>query len=184
MITLERPSIYDEALHGEPLGLPVQARPLNTDHAFWTLGEWIVVLPVTVIHRAPDVQRMITEIRAWTGWSARQLATVLDTSHTTVLSAESGRPLIEVRSGDLRRRVTSAHDLVRRVFLLSGRDPQTTAHVLGTAPADGVSPVGALRAGNSEQAYIAAIDALRPRPTGMLRGDRPRRSGATAALHE
>jgi hypothetical protein len=184
VITLERPTIYDEALHGEPLGLRVRPRTLNTDRPIWTVGEWVLVLPATVVHHAPDVQRMITEIRAWTGWSKRQLATVLGTSHTTVVNAEGGRPLLEARSGDLRRRVASAHDLVRRVFLLAGRDAQTTAHVLGTSPADGVSAVDALRSGNYERAYIAAIDALRPRPTGMLVGGRPRRSGATAALHE
>jgi hypothetical protein len=38
--------------------------------------------------------------------------------------------------------------------------------------------------GRPEEAYLAAIDALRPRPTGMLTGSRPRRSGATAALHD
>ena len=184
MITLERPTIYDEALHGEPLGLSVRQKALNTDHQFWTLGEWKIVLPVTAVQRAPDVQRMITEMRAWTGWSKRQLATVLGTSHTTIVNAEGGRPLLEVRSGDLRRRVPGAHDLIRRVFLLAGRDAQTTAHVLETAPTNGVSPIDALHTGNSEQAYLAAIDALGPRSAGMLVGGRPRRSGATAALHE
>jgi hypothetical protein len=184
VITLERPTIYDETLHGEPLGLPVRQHALNTNRQLWTLGEWILVLPVTAVRRAPDVQRMITEMRAWTGWSKRQLAPVLGTSHTTIVNAEGGRPLLEVRSGDLRRRVPGAHDLIRRVFLLAGRDAQTTARVLETAPANGASPVDALRSGNSQQAYLAAIDALRPRPTGMLVGGRPRRSGATAALHE
>jgi hypothetical protein len=181
---LELPTIYDETLHGEPLGLPVRPRSLNTDGLLWTVGEWVVVLPLTVVHRAPDVQRMITEIRGWTGWSKRQLATILWTSHTTIVNAEAGRPLLEVRSGDLRRRVASVHDLVQRVFLLAGRDAETTGNVLATAPADGVSPIDALSAGNYERAYVAALDVLRPRPTGMLVGDRPRRSGATAALHE
>ena len=92
MITLERPTIYDEALHGEPLGLRVRPRALNTDRPIWTVGEWVLLLPATAVHHAPDVQRMITEIRAWTGWSKRQLATVLGTSHTTVVNAEGGRP--------------------------------------------------------------------------------------------
>lgn len=184
MITLEAPTIYEETLYGEPLGLPVRPRALNTDGPLWTVGDWVLILPMPAARRAPDVQRMIAEIRACTGWSKRQLATALGTSHTTVVNAEGGRPLLENRSGDLRRRVADAHDLVRRVFVLAGRDAETTAHVLGTVPADGVSPIDALRAGNYERAYIAAIDALRPRPTGLLVGSRPRRSGATAALHE
>lgn len=127
---------------------------------------------------------MITEIRGWTGWSSRQLATVLDTTHTTVLNAERGRALMEARSGDLQRRVPAAHDLVRRVFLLADRDPAATSRILGTVLGDGLSPSEALAAGNTERAYLAAIDALRDRPTGMLVGARPRRPGATVALHE
>jgi transcriptional regulator with XRE-family HTH domain len=182
--TLERPTIYHEALFGEPLGLPVRHRTLDTNRPFWIVGEWFVVLPTTVVRRAPDVQRMISEVRAWTGWSLRQLARVLGTSHTTVLNAEAGRPLLALRSGDLRRRVNEVHDVVERVYLLSERDASTTSHLLATAPRRGQSAVDALRAGRPEKAYLAAIDALRPRPTGMLTGSRPRRSGATAALHD
>lgn len=184
MITLERPTFYDETLHGEPLSVRVQPRALNTDRSLWMVGEWVLLVPAISVERAPDVQRMIGEIRAWTGWSRRQLATVLDTSHTTVGRAEAGRPLLAVRSGDLRRRVADAHGLVGRVFMLTDRDKQTTADVLADAPPTGVSPIDALRAGGPEQAYLAAIDALRPRPTGMLSGGRRRRSGATVALHE
>lgn len=182
--TLERPTIYDEALFGEPLDVPVRHRTLDTNRPFWMVGEWWLVLPTTVVRRAPDVQRMISDVRAWTGWSSRQLARVLGTSHTTVLNAEAGRPLLALRSGDLRRRINEVHDVVERVYLLAERDASTTSRLLATAPRRGQSAVDALRAGRPERAYIAAIDALRPRPTGMLTGSRPRRSGATAALHD
>lgn len=177
--------IYAEAYYGEPIGLPVLQKVLNTESPFWTLGDWKLVLPKALVRRAPDVQRMIGEVRGWTGWSARQLATVLGTSHTTVLNAEAGRPLIAVRSGDLRRRVGDVHDLVHRVYLLAGRDASATSHVLGTAPerGHGGSPLDALAAGYPDRAYLAAIDVLRPRPSGLLTGSRPRRSGATVALH-
>jgi len=183
----ERPSnIYADAYFGEPLGLPVRQRTLNTERSFWTVGDWTLILPRAVVRRAPEVQRMMVEVRGWTGWSARQLAAVLGTSHTTVLNAEAGRPLIAVRSGDLRRRVGDLHDLVQRVHLLANREPSTTADVLATTPAAGRSgsPLDALAAGYPDRAYLAAIDVLRPRPNGLLTGSRPRRSGATAALHD
>jgi hypothetical protein len=182
--TLERPTIYDEALFGEPLGLPVRQQKLDTNRRFWIVGEWSLVLPTTVVRRGPDVQRMISDIRAWTNWSSRQLARVFGTSHTTVLNAEAGRPLSALRSGDLRRRVGEVHDVVERVHLLAERDADATSHLLATAPSQGQSAVDALRARRPETAYLAAIDALRPRPTGMLTGSRPRRSGATVALHD
>jgi hypothetical protein len=182
--TLEPPTIYDEALFGEPLGLPVRHRTLDTNRPFWTVGEWVLVLPTTAVRRAPDVQRMISEVRTWTGWSSRQLARALGTSHTTVLNAEAGRPLLALRSGDLRRRVGEAHDVVERIHLLADRDADTTARLLAAAPRRGQSAIDALCAGRPEKAYLAAIDALRARPAGMVTGSRPRRSGATAALHE
>lgn len=182
--TLERPTIYDEALFGAPVGLPVRHVTIHTSQPIWIVGEWPLVLPTTVARRAPDVQRMISEVRAWTGWSSRQLARILGTSHTTILNAEGGRPLLALRSGDLRRRIGDVYNVVERVHLLAERDAGTTSQLLAAAPRRGQSAAEALRAGRPEKAYLAAIDALKPRPTGMLTGGRPRRSGATAALHD
>jgi len=184
MSALAAPTIYDDALYGEPLDLPMLHRVLNTDGDIWTVEDWLIVVPPPVAHRAPDVQRMIGDIRAWTRWSSRQLARMLGTSHTTVLNAEAGRPLMEARTGDLRRRTGDVHDVVERVFLLADRDPAATARILGATARDGRSPADALQQGRPEQAYLAAIDVLRPRPTGLLVGDRPRRDGATVPLHD
>jgi hypothetical protein len=184
MSVLEQPTIYDEAFYGEPLELPVPSRPLNTDGPLWRVGEWDLVFPDTPVRREPDVQHMISEIRGWTGWSKRQLAAVLGTSHTTVVNAEAGRPLVAARSGDLRRRVASTHDLVRRVFLLAGREPEATARILASPQGDNGAPLDSLQAGDYERAYVAAVDVLRPRQTGMLVSGRPRRPGATTALHD
>jgi hypothetical protein len=184
MSVLDAPTIYDETLYGEPLELPILAGSLNTEGDIWTVGEWVIVVPKPVVHRAPDVQRMIADVRASTRWSARQLARILGTSHTTVLNAEAGRPLMEARTGDLRRRVGEVHDVVERVFVLAGEDPRATARVMGTAPRGGRSAVDSLRDRNPGGAYLSAIDVLRPRPAGLLVGDRPRREGATAPLHD
>jgi hypothetical protein len=184
MSILDMPNIYEATFYGEPLSLPVRPTTLNTDGHFWTVGDWRLVLPKVIVHRAPDVQHMLGDIEAWTGWSKRQLAGVLGTSHTTVRNAAAGRPLLAARSGDLRRRVANTHNLVGRVYVLGGRDAQETAHILEAPQGENPPAIDALRATNYERAYIAALDVLRPRPTGMLVGNRPRRSGATMPLHD
>lgn len=184
MSVLDMPNIYDATFYGDPLRLPVRHATLNTDGPFWTVGEWRLVLPKLIVHRAPDVQHMLGDIEAWTGWSKRQLAGVLGTSHTTVRNAAAGRPLLAARSGDLRRRVANTHNLVGRVFVLAGRDAPETARILEASQGENLAAIDALRATNYEHAYVAALDVLRPRPTGMLTGNRPRRSGATMPLHD
>lgn len=184
MNTLERPTVYDRAFFGEPLERLVRHPTLNTEQEFWTVGDWAIVMPTPVARPAPDVQRAIADLRAWTGWSSRRLADLLGTSHTTVLGIEGGRPLVEGHSGDLRRQVADVHRVVRRIFLLSDSDPATTVRVLDTRPAVGESALEMLRRGEPAKAYLHAIDVMRPRPTGLLVGSRPRRGGATAPLHE
>jgi hypothetical protein len=184
MSVLDMPNIYDATLYGEPLRLPVRQVTLNTDDPFWTIGEWRLVLPKLIVHRAPDVQQMLGDIEAWTGWSKRHLAGVLGTSHTTVRNAAAGRPLLAARSGDLRRRVTNTHNLVSRVYVLAGRNAQETARILEAPQGDNPPAIEALSASNYDRAYLAALDVLRPRPTGMLLGNRPRRGGATTPLHD
>lgn len=184
MITLDRASVYERALYGEPLDRAVRPEPLSTERRWWVVGDWALMLPEFVVRPAPDIQRMTAELRGWTVWSSRRLADVLGTSHTTVLRIESGRPLISGHSGDLRRRLSEAHDVVGRVFLLTGRDPGATGQALDIAPPDGISAVAALREMQPAKAYLSAIDVLRPRTTGLLVGTRPRREGATGALHE
>jgi hypothetical protein len=181
---LDMPNIYEAALYGEPLRVPVRPRPLNTDSPFWTVGDWALFIPKVERHRAPDVADMLGDLAAWTGWSKRQLANILDTSHTTVRNAAAGRPLRVSRSGDLRRRVVSTHDLVSRIFVLANRDSEETARILQTPSAITPAAADALRAGNYERAYLTALDVLRPRQTGLLVGSRPRRSGATTPLHD
>jgi len=134
---------------------------------------------------APRLQRIIREVRDRTGWSARRLAEVVGSSHTTILNTENGRPLISGHSGDLGQRLVEIHDLVERVYLLVDRDPERTASALATAPPGRSSAVEELKAtGDPSRAYLAVLDSLRPRRPGLLIGSRPRRDGPTTALHE
>ena len=151
----------------------------------WMLGDWLVRVPAPVIRPAPDVQRMTQELRSWTRWSARQLADVLSTSHTTVLAIETGRPLAAGHSGDLRRHIVDAHTVVSRIFVLAGRDPLRTADALDSAPGHGLSARTLLEHGEPAKAYVAALDVLRPPTQGLLVGSHPAEPGlATTPLHD
>ena len=178
-------TLFERALFGEPLGRAVFAPTVISDRDhFWRVGGWPIVVPVPPPMPAPDMQRQVARLRSWTGWSARRLADALGTSHTTVLGVEGGRRLIQSHSGQLRQRLSDAHDVVERIFLVAGRDPSTTAFALETAMPGRAAAIDELRSGDPARAYLAAIDVLRPRPPGLLVGERPRRGGATAALHD
>jgi transcriptional regulator with XRE-family HTH domain len=186
-MTTLAPTIYDRALWGEPLPQIVRNRPpLETvREGWWTIGQWHIWIPDPELSPAPEVQRFVSEIRDRTGWSARRLAEIVGTSHTTILQIENGRRLITGHSGDLRRRLSHAHDLVARIYIVAGRDQAATAQLLEeTPPASGQSAVDLLQSDEPARAYLAAIDVARPRPPGLLVGTRPRRDGATAPLHE
>lgn len=133
---------------------------------------------------APEIQQQTLQVRRWTGWSIRYLADVTGTSHTTIRGIETGRPVAYSRSGDLRIRIASLHDVVQRVFILAGRDPQRVARALANEPGGSASAVEEMKHGRFGAAYVAAIDSLRPRNVGLLVANRPKQSDATVALHD
>jgi hypothetical protein len=186
MTVVEAPALYEAAFGGGPLQRTVCPEPLNTYGTIWTIGYWPVLVPAVAPAAVPRLQRVIREIRERTGWSARRLAEIVGSSHTTIINAENGRPVVSGHSGDLRRRLVETHDLIERVYLLVERDPQKTATILATAPGTGqhsaIEELG--ETGDPGRAYLAALDAIRPHRTGLLVGGRPRRDGPTTALHE
>lgn len=185
MTVAEAPALYEAAVRGEPLQRTVFPEPLNTAATIWTIGDWPIAVPAPVPHAIPRLQRVINEIRKRTGWSARRLADIVASSHTTILNAENGRPVVSGHSGDLRQRLLQVHDVVERVYLLADRDPRQTETVLSTAPPNRRSAVDELAAtGDAGRAYLAALDVLHPRRPGLIVGTRPRQDGQTTALHE
>ena len=185
MSVVDAQDLYEAAVCGEPFPRPIFPEPLNTAAQFWIIGDWPITVPPPVPHSVPTLRQIILDIRDRTGWSARRLATIVRSSHTTIISAENGRTLVSGHSGDLRQRLLDAHAVVERVYLLAGRDPRQTDMILSTAPANGRSAVDELKeSADAGRAYIAALEVLRPRRTGLIVGDRPRGDGRTAALHE
>lgn len=120
----------------------------------------------------------------WTGWSHRGLANVLEISHPTVSALEQGTS--PARVGDLFDRLVEAHEVVRRVYLITDRDPSRTSHLLSTPPESGSSASSLLARRRPAEAYLAALDAQRPRRVEpMMRSIWPARAGdATVDLAE
>lgn len=133
---------------------------------------------------APEVSRLVSEIRNRTGWSARRLAEIVGTSHTTIFRIENGSRLVPGHSGELRRRLSEVGEVIARVYVIADRDQETTSRLLDEATPSGQSAVEFLQEDQPARAYLSAIDVARPRPPGLLVGTRPRRAGATAPLHE
>lgn len=165
-----------------------EERPLlrGLAEGLWMLGDWVLRIPVAKVRPAPDVQVMARELRQWTGWSSRRLATLLGTTHTTIRAVEEGRPLVAGHSGDLRRRFEEAYAVVLRVYMLADRDPQRTVQLMETSPGTGTSTaIEALKKRDPAKAYLAALDVLNPPAEGFLVGAYPASSGrATAPLHD
>lgn len=184
-MTLDTKNLLHDALVGEPVQRPVPPPPsLNTRPQVWIVGGWDAVFPTPTPLPAPDMQRMVSKLLEWTGWSRRGLADAIGTSHTTVRGIENGRRVIEGHSGDLRRRITDTYDVIERVFLLAHRDPNAAARLLETPPMGRRSGLDELRAGRPAQAYLAVVDALRPRRAGILVAEHSRLPDSTSALHE
>lgn len=183
MTALAMSTLYEEAIRGEPLQCAFSRPAIDTHAPLWLVGDWQLRIPSLPPRPVPTSTRLVALLRGRTGWSARQLAAALGTSHTTIRRIENGRPLMAAHSGDLWQRLQDASDVVERVYRLTG-DTEITARTLEDAPPGLRSPLVELQAGQPAKAYLTAIDVLRPRRPGMLIGDRPRRDGATAPLHE
>jgi transcriptional regulator with XRE-family HTH domain len=183
-LSLYNHTVYDDALLGEPFTVGLPKPLINATNKIWTLLDWQIDVPDDVVQPALDVVRSVGDLRAWTGWSYRQLADVLGTSHTTVRAIEDGRPMAESRSGDLAARIADAREVVSRIFVVAGREPGGTHTLLSTSTDGRRSAMDELADRNPAAAYLAAIDARRPRARGMVVGTRPRARSATAALHQ
>ncbi len=175
---------YDQALYGEPLLVALRRRLFNTQKAIWTLGDWGIDLPALAPRSAPETQRAVSDLKAWTGWSSRQLAGVLGTTHTTIGRLEAGGELVPGHSGELRQRLLVAHDTVARISALANHDPVIVRDALEFESQAAGSAKSALTEGQPSVALLRALDRLRPRPAGLITGVGSRSSSATTALHE
>jgi len=112
---------------------------------------------------------MTIDIKQATGWSERTLAQALGTTHPTVAKLLNG----ERTSLRVRRHLRDAYEVIRRISILNSGDPAATDRVLRTEPSSGRrSSIELLKDGEFGSAYLAAVDVMRPRREGLMRGTR------------
>ena len=120
-----------------------------------------VRVPELISRPSPRRQRLTQEIRRQTGWSHRQLARVLEISHPTVRALEEGRS--RLGESEVLARLIEVDSVVSRVFMLTGQDANETRRVLESGTSgSGPSPVELLRTRQPSEAYLAAMDVIRP----------------------
>lgn len=159
----------------------VLSRPLADRDELFDL--WVRT-PEIASRPAPQAQRLTQELLAWTGWSRRGLASMLEISHPTVSALEQG--VSTARARDLFDRLVEVHEVVRRVHLVADRDASRTSHLLDTLSESGDSARDLLAQRRPAEAYLAALDAQCPRRVGpMMQSIWPATAGdATVDLAE
>ncbi len=136
-----------------------ELRELLRDHTSW------VTLPPAPTAVASRLPVLLHEIRNVTGWSQRDLAEILHTSHTTVRRLETdGR--VTARSRTSAARITPLHGVLTRLVRVAG-NPQTLATALLTDDGRGKA-TDFLRAGQWSRAFTVALDVLNGPPPTML----------------
>src|SRR5438445_3757062 len=138
-----------------PAPFVVPQRGCGLEELLATHTAW-VQLPSTYA----DLLRQVNEL---TGWSFRDIAEVVGTSHTTVGKLANGA-VPTSRSADAAERIEPLLDVLTRISRLvaPGRD---LAAVLEDSTADGETPREVLRSGDWSRALLAAMDVINgPRP--------------------
>jgi len=158
-------------------GGTVDTRPVEGAIGLYDL--WVQV-PEADSRPAPRAQRLTQAIQDWTGWSQRKLAKVLNTTHPTVAALEQGRSAARV--GDLFERLLEVHEVVQRVFLVANRDASEVDRLLASPSQSGAVAVELLADRKPSEAYLAALEVMRPRREGsMMKGLWPSRPGDATA---
>jgi len=142
-----------------------------------------VRLPKTTIEAAPMSQQLVKDVRTWTGWSQRQLARVLGTTHPTIRTLESGKPVTRVE--DLVTRLQETHGVIARIFLLADRQQRELQRLLSTRPVEHrLAALALLEERRPADAYRAVLEVLRPQHQGgMIQSVFPAKgSGRTVSL--
>ena len=107
----------------------VLLRPLEDRDELFDL--WVKT-PEIASRPAPQAQRLTQELLAWTGWSRRGLASMLEISHPTVSALEQGVSL--ARAGDLfdpaRRGARSRQEGARRCGSRHLKDQPPVGHAV------------------------------------------------------
>lgn len=144
---------------------------------------WIK-FPEYVSPRRDDLRTdsLLADIVRWTDWSSRDVAPLIGVSHTTVLQWSKAPPeRLRLSNLDSFGRLSRLHRTLKRLNMLANADAKSLSLAVRTLPRAGSqSAYQLLLADQPAEAYLAALDVLRPRPPsedGLLVGDRPAEPG-------
>ena len=136
-----------------------------------------IVLPPTTPRTAPKLQEALSELYSWTGWSMRELASAIGSTHPTIDSVLRGESNL-ARQPLQATHLFQLHDLVQRLQVVSHGDKAEIGRALRTPGSIGVTALDTLRSTGVAGAYIQALDVIRPpRSGGMMKSRFPRRPG-------
>lgn len=125
---------------------------------------------------------LLRRVNKLTGWSFRDIAEVVGTSHTTVGKLANGA-LPTSRSADAAQRIEPMLDVLTRISRLAAPGSDLAA-VLEQPAAGGETPREVLRSGQWSQALLSAMDVINgPRPGRPQLRPGVRRERATRELH-
>lgn len=143
----------------------VSFAPSKDRFRFSLFDPWVRV-PERTPTPAPRTQVLARSLRRQTGWSQRKLANVLRSTHPTVRALEEGRS--SAQQNELYDQLVGVHEVVDRVFELAGRDSRETNRLLSATTEESTSALDLLTAGDFAAAYLAAVDAARPRRSSLM----------------
>jgi hypothetical protein len=111
--------------------------------------------------RVPNARQQLADIKSWTGWSDRKVASLIGATHPTVARLRSDEPLSRIRNRRYRSRLESIHRVVSRIHSLAGRDSDRTREALEGGEV-GRSAVALMESNRIGEAYLAAARKLVP----------------------
>jgi hypothetical protein len=141
--------------------------------------------PAAGARPTPRLPRSLRNVRAWTGWSNRELAEAIGSTHPTVDAVLQGRATLARQPAQVER-IFALHALLERLRVVVDGDRAELTRAVRTASDGRPSALAILEEGELPGAYLAALDVLRPpRTVGMMQGRYPRRPGdAACALND
>lgn len=170
----------------DPDEMMMSRRPVETAHWPFPISDGIIWVAKAVRPSvARNVRELLISIAELTGFSSRDTAELLGTSHTTVQKIRRGRQIDGSRSPGLEERIADAHAVIARLSeLVSGDRSRLVAALRETDPESRAAASDLLAKGQAADAYLLALDATRDRERGLLLvGQRPASpAGATVSL--
>jgi transcriptional regulator with XRE-family HTH domain len=149
-------------------------RTAHTAHGLEAVLEqytrWVILPERLTTPATAGLPILVRRCRELTGWSIRELASVLGTSHTTIRMFETeGR--VTARSRDPASRVRPLLGVLSRLSRVAGH-PERLGLALATSLDTGERPIDLLNQQQWARAFTVALDVLRgPRPDMLVPQD-------------